>query len=1200
MKIAKRFFYTITVISFFMYISSSPLMALEPGEFPAGGQIVAGSGGISSTGSQMTVTQNTEKMIVDWSTFNIGANAGVQFVQPSATSAALNRIHDTSPSQIFGQLNANGQVFLLNSAGIIFGPTAQVNVGALVASSLNITNEDFMAGNLAFEAGDMAGPVLNQGHIEVANGMYVALLSPDVRNEGTITAQGGSVLMAAADKVNLDFTGDGLINYVVDKGAMDALAENNGLIKADGGVVVMTARAAHDLTTAVVNNEGIIEAHTLQEKNGRILLLSDMKNGETIVGGRLDASAPDGGDGGFIETSANKVSYLDGFIVTAEAPFGKGGLWLIDPASIDINQAIADGYVTTLDAGTSVLAEADAGDVTMNSDVVIAKTAGGDATLTLKATGNVILESGITTISSDTGKLSVILWSDSDASNNGRVYLSSGSSISTNGGDITMGGGADPSTGYAVGDGAFVLVGDEERYYYAGVELAGSTIASNGGAIIMNGKSCDASGADLTYHNWVPGVRISGSGDINSGTGKISINGAGVAADNILVYLMGVWVQDTSTISSSNTDSDAISITGTGTTGDTSTQDVKTLYGVFLDADIRSLAESGGGIEIDGTIDGDSLWEPFAVGLIGNYLSKDGTIYITGDSDDATGTGSESACDFRLGRDVEDVVYIGQRSETSVDDSSADITLDVNTMDIDSASTSSLESSGTLTIQPRTAATTIGIADGAGTLAITADNFATNFVDGFEGGITVGNSTAGTITVGGATTFNDNTTLETGSTIAIDGTVTTAADTNLALTSAGAIAQSAALTVPGTTTITAGAGNNITLSNANNNFTGAVSVVSGNNVSLRDVGAMELGASTVSGTLTLQTAGALTQSGALAVTGTTGITAGANDATLTNTGNDFGGVVTVVSVKDLGLINSDAMSLGAVTSTGTVDVVTLTNDITLTGAISTNNTTTNAVKLNAGRSTEAGTATGGNIIINGGTVTVGAGGRGTFYTGGVTGSTGLTDYIVSESGRFRYNSDEITTSYITALGAGNYAIYREEPTTTVTAKDQTYDYVGVPYSGGNGVTTSGFVNGDTADITFGGTLAYLGTSQGALKEGTYTITPEGYTSLLGYAISYVNGVLTINRGTVPSGVTSSKFKKVNDVVESLYNTISSLCSVQWSVNGTQDGRLLCDTEQFDDSTNYMYDLGPMSGSGSVEAVSSSQLIIDRAHNALVH
>jgi len=208
-----------------------PAWTLDPGALPTGGQIVAGSGSIAQSGNSVTVNQNSGRMVANWGTFNIGQNASVQFQQPDASSVALNRIQDQNPSQIMGNLTANGQVFLLNPAGIIFGKSAQVDVGGLVASSLNLSNDTFMSGKNLFERGGGGGAIINQGTIHAANGGYVAFLGPRVINEGSITANDGSVVMAAGNKVALDFVGDGLVKYSVEQGAVDALAENRGLIK---------------------------------------------------------------------------------------------------------------------------------------------------------------------------------------------------------------------------------------------------------------------------------------------------------------------------------------------------------------------------------------------------------------------------------------------------------------------------------------------------------------------------------------------------------------------------------------------------------------------------------------------------------------------------------------------------------------------------------------------------------------------------------------------------------------------------------------------------------------------------------------------------------------------------------------------------------------------------------------------------------
>ena len=329
-----------------LFMGGVPAYAIDPGSLPTEGQITAGSGTITTSGTQMTVNQSSQQLIANWGTFNIGENAAVRFNQPNSSSAALNRIFDQNPSQIMGSLSSNGQVFLLNPAGIIFGKTARVDVGGLVASSLNMLDSDFLAGKYTFTGNGSSGALLNQGVINTANGGVVALMAPTVTNEGSITANSGSVLLASGNKVSLDFTGDGLISYTVDQGAVDALVENKGLIKADGGLVVMTSRAADALHMATTTNSGVIEAHTIQNKAGRILLLSDMANGQTNVGGTLDASAPNSGDGGFIETSAGRVRISDGTIVTTLAPKGKTGTWLIDPTNYTIDSVLNGGNET--------------------------------------------------------------------------------------------------------------------------------------------------------------------------------------------------------------------------------------------------------------------------------------------------------------------------------------------------------------------------------------------------------------------------------------------------------------------------------------------------------------------------------------------------------------------------------------------------------------------------------------------------------------------------------------------------------------------------------------------------------------------------------------------------------------------------------------------------------------------------------------
>ena len=116
------------------------------GALPVDGVVVGGSGAISQNAKTLTVNQATPKLAVNWQRFNIAAGEAVNFVQPGRSAIALNRVLGAEASSIYGQLSANGQVFLVNSNGILFGRGAQVNVGGLVASTLDLSVSDFMDG----------------------------------------------------------------------------------------------------------------------------------------------------------------------------------------------------------------------------------------------------------------------------------------------------------------------------------------------------------------------------------------------------------------------------------------------------------------------------------------------------------------------------------------------------------------------------------------------------------------------------------------------------------------------------------------------------------------------------------------------------------------------------------------------------------------------------------------------------------------------------------------------------------------------------------------------------------------------------------------------------------------------------------------------------------------------------------------------
>lgn len=275
---------------------------------PTGGQVVSGQATIVQPNASTTqINQTSNKAILDWQKFSIARGESVIFNQPGASSVALNRVLGGDPSQIFGTLKANGSVFLVNPAGVLFAPGANVNVGGLVGSTLSISNADFNAGNYRFANGGNAGSVINQGNIN-ANGGYVALLAPTVGNDGQIIANGGSVGLGAGNKVTLSFGSTGMVNVNVDAAAAAASINNKGVVQADGGQVQFVARSADALLDTVINNSGTVRATGLVQKDGRIFLDGGSR-GKVANSGTLQAKGEQAGSkGGSITVLGDKIA----------------------------------------------------------------------------------------------------------------------------------------------------------------------------------------------------------------------------------------------------------------------------------------------------------------------------------------------------------------------------------------------------------------------------------------------------------------------------------------------------------------------------------------------------------------------------------------------------------------------------------------------------------------------------------------------------------------------------------------------------------------------------------------------------------------------------------------------------------------------------------------------------------------------------
>jgi filamentous hemagglutinin family protein len=484
-------------------VATSSLLSMPvfAGVLPTGGQVVSGAASISSNGSAMTVNQSTDKMIANWQSFSIGAGNSVTFKQPSVSSVALNRVVGQDASQILGNLNANGQVFLINPNGVAIGASGSVQTGGFIASTLDITNENFLSGNYQFTG--IGGSISNKGNI---SGRIVALISPSVTNEGSInysstnnasTDSTSSVALAAGTDVLLDFDGDGLLSVEVKANTLAGLVENKGLIQTDGGVAILTAKGASDVLKGVVNNSGTIQANTIASQNGRILLLGDMSNGEVNVAGSLKAN--------FVETSAATVNIDQDLKVNTN-----GGEWLIDPVNITIDASKASAIETALVSGNVTVSTEDGvnwagetnGTGTDEGNITVdASIDWNTNTLTLRADNDITINAELTSTGTTSSDGLVLQYaqttSTGDYSINAPVNLAAGSLFQTKKG-------SDAAITYTV------ITGLGSEGSTAGTDLQG--INGDLGGYYVLGANIDAS--DTV--NWDSGAGFSSLGGLDT------------------------------------------------------------------------------------------------------------------------------------------------------------------------------------------------------------------------------------------------------------------------------------------------------------------------------------------------------------------------------------------------------------------------------------------------------------------------------------------------------------------------------------------------------------------------------------------------------------------------------------------------------------------------------------------------------------
>ncbi|WP_062311239.1 beta strand repeat-containing protein, partial [Polynucleobacter sinensis] len=1009
-----------------------------PGALPTGGVVSSGSASIATAGNTMTVNQSTNRAAINWDTFNVGKSSTVNFIQPNTQSATLNRVTGNSPSQIFGQIHANGQVYLLNPSGIYFAPGAMVDVNSIVATTHDLSDADFMAGKSSFSRKGSTASVVNEAQISASIGGYIALLAPEVRNNGVVIAKQGTIAMASGELITLNFGPiSKLESIAVTPGDFNALVVNNHAVLAADGMVILSARAMNQLASQVIQN-GTIEAKGISSQGGRIILDSGI-NGSTQISGLLDVTS-DTSKGGRIEVLGQNVQVKSTGVLDASGSTG-GGEVLVGGSWQNSDLRVSQAITTTIEAGASLRANAtdygDGGTVVAWSDVVNQNSQttvagnlqakgginGGNGGRIETSGFRVNSENAFVDASSPKGRGGLWLIDPSDATINQTIAdgyantLNTGTSVlnSVNGNIDTVTGVNISKT--AGGDAAFTLQATGNIAIASGtkiestsgkldvvlnsnsnggggaVSMTGATIKTNGGTFTLGGTSNPLTGSAVGIASKITGASIDG-GEITTAGGNVSIRGEGFSgslggAETAWNSTFGVRIGQNAVINSGGGN---ITIAGLTASGNPNAFSHAILFG-----DQGSI--SGGASILSGSgnivISGNTLGG-------GNYSNG---VYFQSSlahpvTISASGAGSVSLTGFTSNPSTLEnhgVFFEEGTQAISTQNGALSITG---------------KGSGTngygIAFQhaASTNNTTIGSATQTGNIDITADSML--FVA----------TTNATIQGAGNLTFNpltNSTPIEFGASGPLTKLVVPSAafgsqiadgfsQINIGSTSgSGAISTTADLTARDNLAIIGGSGP-IQISNVIN---------AGSN------------------TLTLNSSTSITESGAGSITADKLLVLGTSGAsTLQSASNSVN--VLAANTGSLAYVNSGALTVGGidftsgVTASGPISIATANGNLTVANNISTGSTSLNAVNLIAGRDFTAGNIAGGNIAINSGAqINVGSGGAAMLYTGSYVDSTGVAQLVSSSGGSYRFNSDPNTSNFTTPLGVGINVIYRD-------------------------------------------------------------------------------------------------------------------------------------------------------------------------------
>jgi len=313
---------------------------------PTGGVVTQGAATINSSGPQLTINQTSSSALINWSSFNINLGETTTFNQPSASSITWNQINDSNPSQILGNLNANGYIVLQNADGFYIGGQAAISTGGLVMTTASTPALNLSSGGAwDFDAPPPTAKIVNYGKINITGGGSAFLIADDIENNGTISAPNGKVGLYAGETVLVSTAPDGRglsAQVTLPEGSVD----NNGNLVADGGSIVAQAQ--------IVNQNGLVQANSAQDVNGTIeLLASDSVNlgANSVISAQGDSTGVSSGgtvtiksDNAFSDQTGSTINISGG------AQGGNGGQVEISAPQMnsinsDINGQAADGFI---------------------------------------------------------------------------------------------------------------------------------------------------------------------------------------------------------------------------------------------------------------------------------------------------------------------------------------------------------------------------------------------------------------------------------------------------------------------------------------------------------------------------------------------------------------------------------------------------------------------------------------------------------------------------------------------------------------------------------------------------------------------------------------------------------------------------------------------------------------------------------------